>query len=601
MKDDDEENLLTPLSLALANAPPRAPPHGSIHRDFLLNKTHATTASVRAAAASASAIHDHRHHQHLNKFGHVDSEKEIQYKRRTSLFLERNHRASLNLNNSSTSSSVPSPLSSFNIINTLRNSSSSSSSSSIRAKATEARPKRSPPKKLPHPHIPSGMEFGDFVARSISTVLPVSWLHHFRESGNFRKVSDIAVTSSVPFLAISHPQAARNFLWLSSEHIMTTIHYGGEKGENDSNNIGSSSTSSSSMKVIHLFEPPSTSSKNNSNSRNTRGLLFFVHGGAWGSGLPWMYRLVAYPFIKANFSVAIVGYRTYPDADVQEQVNDLEEAALKLYQERPHLFKNTSKQSSESEWLGTFLSGHSSGAHIALLMIIERFVKELQKRSTSNKTTTSSLTTKEEKETIQFDYFMGLSGPYSIPDHFDYEASWGVEELSPMKPACGKSITKLKMKSPALLLHYALASYYEEHHPVQVSDSSSSSSPSFFDNIEEQIMHCSSKRTFSPSSSSSYGFVMPKQILLMHGMEDTTVPFTATAECARILRMCGLQGDNNKNNNNRVEELYLGKTGHQDVVLQIMVGGKARTKLMKWVLSRGKNDQSYNNVPLSRL
>lgn len=40
-----------------------------------------------------------------------------------------------------------------------------------------------------------------------------------------------------------------------------------------------------------------------------RGTVFFVHGGAWGSGMPWMYRLVAPTFLRLNFAVVIVGYR----------------------------------------------------------------------------------------------------------------------------------------------------------------------------------------------------------------------------------------------------------------------------------------------------
>ncbi len=31
------------------------------------------------------------------------------------------------------------------------------------------------------------------------------------------------------------------------------------------------------------------------------------HGGAWGSGSPWIYRLVASPFLEKNMVVAVVG------------------------------------------------------------------------------------------------------------------------------------------------------------------------------------------------------------------------------------------------------------------------------------------------------
>ena len=40
-------------------------------------------------------------------------------------------------------------------------------------------------------------------------------------------------------------------------------------------------------------------------------LLVFFHGGAWLSGRPWMYRLMANTILKQGFDLALVGYTVY--------------------------------------------------------------------------------------------------------------------------------------------------------------------------------------------------------------------------------------------------------------------------------------------------
>jgi len=59
--------------------------------------------------------------------------------------------------------------------------------------------------------------------------------------------------------------------------------------------------------------------------------------------------------------------------------------------------------------------------------------------------------------------------------------------------------------------------------------------------------------------------------LLMYGMEDATVPFMTTAAAAHILRSCGVI---------QTQEWYLAKTGHLDVVLQLVLCGKSQRVVM---------------------
>jgi hypothetical protein len=140
-----------------------------------------------------------------------------------------------------------------------------------------------------------------------------------------------------------------------------------------------------------------------------------------------------------------------------------------------------------------------------------------------------------EDDVIQFSSFVGLSGPYDISHHFDYEAARGVEELSPMKPACGYTREDFRRNSPTQQLLELLTHVDEPRTPVQS--------------------------------------LIPRTLLL-HGIEDSTVPFTSSAEAARILRSCGVTD---------CDEAYVAQTGHQDTVMHFILGGKSRELVIEWL------------------
>lgn len=124
--------------------------------------------------------------------------------------------------------------------------------------------------------------------------------------------------------------------------------------------------------------------------------------------------------------------------------------------------------------------------------------------------------------------------------HFDYESNRGVEELSPMKPACGSTRESFRENSPALRLI------------------------SIFPHIPDES-----------SLAGMIGQYLPP-CLLVHGIEDSTVPFTATSEAARIIRSCGVT---------ECDETYLSEAGHEDTVMQLMLGGKTRDDVIHWLLT----------------
>ncbi|GAX14190.1 prenylcysteine alpha-carboxyl methylesterase [Fistulifera solaris] len=354
-------------------------------------------------------------------------------------------------------------------------------------------------RRLPHPHLTLVAAPGDRWTRYLSTVLPLRLQNYTRDSGLFRWIVDHLVQASAPLMALTAPSSAlRDFLSLTS--IMQKHAYG-----------------SHPMQYIELYLP---------SERPVRNLVYFVHGGAWGSGVPWFYRLLAAPFVcRRDTAVAVIGYRTYPSSrTVDEQVEDCQRAANYLLQEYPELCQGI-----------ITVMGHSSGAHVALLMLVEQANKRMRQRK---------FTEREDAAVASFNVtnFVGLSGPYDISHHFDYEAARGVEELSPMKPVCGYSREAFRRNSPHLRLQHALV-----------------------DGGNESLI----------------GQCMPPHMALVHGIEDDTVPFTATGEAARVLRSCGITS---------CDELYVAKTGHQDVVVQMMVGGPTQDMVMSWM--REKEDAS---------
>ena len=358
-----------------------------------------------------------------------------------------------------------------------------------------------------HPHLPNGFEIGDRMIRALGVLLPLSWQNHCRDSGGFRSICDNLVTLSVPTLAIGSPRLASKFLKLSKQY---------RRFQYDEQH---------SLQYLDLFDP---SDGNNDSSNDSHRLIYFVHGGAWGSGMPWMYRLVASSFVECGYSVAIIAYRTYPDGNTQSQVDDCAKGLSFLSSRFPGRYKKVT------------LMGHSSGAHVSLLYLIMRAISS---------PTVDHIEAKHQK--IAIDSYVGISGPYDIDHHFDYEAGRGVEELSPMKPCNGYTREAFKINSPAVLLQTSM----HELEDTAVGD-----------------------------------FLPP--MLFVHGIDDSTVPFTATAEAARNLRAIGLTN---------VSEVYIPETGHQDTVMHLMSSGKTCEIIHRWLLGVASNDFESATRPWSRL
>ena len=184
-----------------------------------------------------------------------------------------------------------------------------------------------------------------------------------------------------------------------------------------------------------------------------------------------MYRLVAPAFLARNFAVAIVGYRTYPDAvNIDIQVDDirlafdalddvLNECVVPVVDDdvMDRKAAGTFDDDNDKGWVGNIFMGHSSGAHIALLLLVDMLSDRMKTSSSSQ----SQLAEKQYPWSMPH-YFVGLSGPYDISDHFDFEAGRGVEQISPMKPICGHSRHNFDRASPAKRLLTHMTSFREQ-------------------------------------------------------------------------------------------------------------------------------------------
>lgn len=234
---------------------------------------------------------------------------------------------------------------------------------------------------LPPPPDPTSNP-NDDVFRMLRETLPLPIQHWMRDSGFLRGLIDGLVYFSVPELIQRYPQALGIYLSLP----VKTIAYGKHP-----------------MQTLDIL----------TNQQSPKGLVVMCHGGAWGSGRPWMYRLTASPFLEKEYSVAIWGYRTYPDATVDGQVEDLRNALLKVKSLYPSI--------------PTTLVGHSSGAHVAVLGVLREKLPRI-------------------------DHVISIAGVYDIPSHFEFETGRGVEQISALQPACGFNQEEWKQRSPTCLL-----------------------------------------------------------------------------------------------------------------------------------------------------
>lgn len=307
-----------------------------------------------------------------------------------------------------------------------------------------------PPESTGNPDDDGFRSFRDQVPESIQ-----SWL---RDSGVLRFVVDSLVLVGLPSLVKQYPDAVPTFLKLSSQ--CKTVSYGDHPRQK-----------------MDVFTPENGESK---------GLVVVCHGGAWGSGEKWMYRLTATKKLECGYTVAVLGYRTYPDANVDGQVEDICDAIQKLQEMYPSQH--------------TTILGHSSGAHVSLLGAIQ--------------------------QKINVDALICVAGVYEIVNHYNYEKGRGVEMISPLKPANGHVEDEWTLRSPMRLV--------KEMESIELPPT-----------------------------------------LLIHGVEDSVVPYTSALDFFGALEGCEA--------NENCTLSILPSTEHAETVIELMVGGKTQDVVLDWL------------------
>lgn len=282
----------------------------------------------------------------------------------------------------------------------------------------------------------------DSWTRYLHKLIPIAWQENFRDSGLLRAIADGSVGLIGLPLSITRPELLFRHIFHSIKARI--IKYGEDKSE-----------------FIETFQ---ISNQVDSNPR----ILVFVHGGAWGSGKPWMYRLSALSagLLLGCDVVYNIGYKVYPDSNIRHQVSSVIRAL--------RFIRVDAAATNDSEIV---LMGHSSGANIAALAVIELC-------RTSNPHIAA---------------FVGLSGVYDIGRHYEWEKSRGVHIISPMGASAHQE--NFELCSPTYLLNQGLldrksCSFFPEVYLLHGSEDNTvplSSSMDFADALRrvDVKVHCS--------------------------------------------------------------------------------------------------------------
>lgn len=327
-------------------------------------------------------------------------------------------------------------------------------SAEIETKPTATLTKDLPP--IPDPTA----DPSDDVFRKIRKEWPVERVHYLRDSGIIRWIQDALIYVGLPALIYSFPDILRKM-----------VRYSGIKSDCE---FRTEPYGSHPRQLVDLISTTSSS----------KDLVVFAHGGAWGSGEPWMYRTCADSFIDSNYTVAVWGYRTYPDGDVPGQIEDLKDCVRYL--------------KGKNLWDSVSIVGHSSGGHIATMAALQ--------------------------EEDLCDSLISISGVYDIPNHYQWESSRGVEEISALKPACGDT--------------------------------------------EENWIKLSPTRVLLEGNTAK----LPRTLIL-HGAIDTTVPYTTALNFTEAALLTG----------QAIDLEVFPTVGHSDTCLQLIMGGETRDCVVEWL------------------
>lgn len=164
----------------------------------------------------------------------------------------------------------------------------------------------------------------------------------------------------------------------------------------------------------------------------TLPVVLFVHGGVWASGSKWHYAKMASRLAEEGITTCVCEYSLFPDTTSGKMV---EEVGRALDWVVKHCVEGTRQN--------VVLVGHSAGAHLCAMLLLER------------------AKSKEGDSGYVPESFVGMAGVYDIARHYEYEKSRNVHHLSTMKRAVGGQAA-FADQSPAVLLRKPPTSHHAD-------------------------------------------------------------------------------------------------------------------------------------------
>ena len=264
--------------------------------------------------------------------------------------------------------------------------------------------------------------------------------------------------------------------------------------------------------------------------------MFFVHGGAWGSGSKVMYRLLGRRFRKyLNYVTVIPNYRVYPEADVGGQVRDINKA-LKWTKNNIKQYGGDPNQ--------IYIIGHSSGAQISMLLLFSYIYETADE--------TNSYNHYNLLQSIKG--FIGLNGPFDIARHIKIEEKRRLHTVSPMLPANSPNIPFIWSSNSSNDNNNNNNNASKTTNTSTTTDSTTSStnspksiSPSWqkvydsrhiVDGIKGSLDHLeySSPTHICKGLKENHMKYIPP-VLIIHGIQDNTVPYISSIKfCQALIR-----------------------------------------------------------------
>ncbi|ETW05295.1 hypothetical protein H310_04248 [Aphanomyces invadans] len=158
-------------------------------------------------------------------------------------------------------------------------------------------------------------------------------------------------------------------------------------------------------------------------SDHLKPVVIFIHGGAWALSSKFHYGAVGETLERHGIVTVVPSYRTFPHGDVGEMMHDLE-AIVKWTVENIATHGGDPKRIT--------LSGHSSGAHLCALLLVQSAIR----------CSRAAPTLANDIDVVHhIQAFVGLSGPYDITDHYAFEQNREIvpfvraHSISPLYPS----------------------------------------------------------------------------------------------------------------------------------------------------------------------